>query len=186
MPPFVASLTACHDLPRTQIARVDRSDSAFFSRLRELALIDIDGHDHRVIRGSDLYCGEPNAAAAVNGEPLTGLYASAPNNGTVSGHVSAAERRSREGANALRKLDAIEVRCAISQVLRPPAKSLNPRHDRSRCRIGSDNHCVHFRAGFRRTRERECHPVNDFDGANVAANLLNDPADLRGRYWLAA
>src|SRR5271157_5475316 len=70
----------------THIARVDRGDSAFLSRLGELAVIDINGHDHRVICGSDLHRGKPNAAAAMDGEPLTGLYASAPDNGTVSGH----------------------------------------------------------------------------------------------------
>src|SRR5208337_844314 len=90
------------NLLRTEIARVDRGDSAFLSRLGELAVIDIDGHDHRVIRGSDLHGGKPNAAAAVDGEPLTGLDASAPDNGTVSGHIPAAERRCRKAVNALR------------------------------------------------------------------------------------
>src|SRR5271166_1546812 len=90
------------NLLRTQTARVDRGDSTFLSRLRELAIIDIDSHDHHVIRGSDLHRRKPNAAAAVDGEPLTGLYTSAPNNGTVSGHVPAAERRCRKAVNALR------------------------------------------------------------------------------------
>ena len=90
------------NLLRTQIARVDRGDGTFLSRLRKLANIDIDSHHHRVIRGRDLHRGKPNAASAVDGKPLTGLDGSAPNNGTVSGHIPAAERRCRQAVNALR------------------------------------------------------------------------------------
>ena len=83
----------------------------------------------RFYESNDMHCREPHAAAPVHGDPLAGLHVSLVDDGPVTRHVAAAERRSRKGVDTLGKPDAIQVRGGDRDVLRPSAGAVHRRDD---------------------------------------------------------
>jgi len=163
-----------------EAAGVDRSRRALVTGLGELAVVDVDGHHHRVRRRSDLHGRESHTPAPVHRDPLAGLDAPAIGDRAARRHVATAERRGRKAVDPFGEPDAVQVRRGDGDVLRPPAHALDPRDDDVVAEVLEPGAALRARAvGF---VEGNGHAVAHLDCAHVAADLLDHTAHLR-RGW---
>ena len=78
------------------VAGVEGDLGAQLAREGELGGVDVDGGHARALRHGDHHRREPDAAAAVHGDPVALRRPAVHRDGRVGGHEAAAERRRRD------------------------------------------------------------------------------------------
>ncbi len=110
-----------HRRGRLAAARVDRHLGPELARERQLGWVDVDRRHARAGRRGDHHGREPDAAAAVHGDPVALPRPAVDRHRRVGGHEAAAERRRRDEAERVRQADEVQVGVRQRHVLRERA-----------------------------------------------------------------
>ncbi len=163
-------------LRHVALARVERVLGAELGRARERAGRHVDRHDAGAERAGEHHHRQPDAAAAVDGEPVAGAHAAALADGGERGHEAAAERRGRLEAEPVGERHAVEVGDGHEHALgeRAPAREARLVVALADLRVAEPARL----AGAAAAAERRGHAVARPDPAHLGPDRRDDAGEL--------